>query len=738
MITSDQQVEAVACDSLDYARIDELWAQVPDEFRVWTYDLRQPPFVRLFRGDTARCVEFEVTGLTVSVCRELAWWVWSCPIRGGRRVELAAWQRLIEGLRVSGDRAPVRSVVDVDPKELLNASSVSFHQRWHRLPGKESIKKLKNELHLLQAALRRVYSRMPWWDDDIWAPRDDPRIPVRTHEPLRSQAISFLRVQPSWLRASLKMYARVSLESEALTWGTIHNRVVHLAGNFAAFVAERGLQGPALVDRPEVQLRDLMLDFQGWLRTRPGRHGAGTLAPLTVAQTKVSVRCFYEFLVDHREELAETTGDQRFLELSGAHLRLWRPTDGPSRRRQASTTAEGYIEEGDLTQMIDGVAVLGLPKDQTTTVTSGGHARTVAGLGDPSGMRAWLIQALTGRRANEILMLDFDPLLPVPGLTEAPAPPGPAHEASSSREDDEEFIAKLRYQQTKIDGAPDTILVGSDVVALITQQQEWVRERLRNAPGQPEPVYLFPGLNHNAQGTSHRSISGYHTTLKKLTRRVGLVDRQGRILNFSKSHRLRHTKATTLLNLGVPLHVVMRYMGHLSPEMTLLYGKTLAETAEREFLRARKLGHDGRELEISPRDMYDMVSLSTRTDRVLPTGVCLLPPTKRCDRGNACYSCAHFATDITFLGDHRELFAATERLVEQRAAQHQARTGRPMTDDNVWLVEQHATIAALRNLITRLETLECGQAAKGAGCSPPRQGPVPIELTRPAPEPHHG
>lgn len=81
----------------------------------------------------------------------------------------------------------------------------------------------------------------------------------------------------------------------------------------------------------------------------------------------------------------------------------------------------------------------------------------------------------------------------------------------------------------------------------------------------------------------------------------------------------------------------MRYMGHHSDAMTLHYAQTLAETAEREFLRSRKIGADGRDLELSPRDIYDMISLSERTDRVLPTGLCLLPPAKRCDKGNACY-----------------------------------------------------------------------------------------------------
>jgi hypothetical protein len=80
------------------------------------------------------------------------------------------------------------------------------------------------------------------------------------------------------------------------------------------------------------------------------------------------------------------------------------------------------------------------------------------------------------------------------------------------------------------------------------------------------------------------------------------------------------TYATSLLNAGVPIHVVQRYLGHLSPAMTMHYAQTLAETHEAEFLRYRKLSADGRDLEIGARDLYDMLQLDQRTDRILPNG----------------------------------------------------------------------------------------------------------------------
>jgi hypothetical protein len=91
-------------------------------------------------------------------------------------------------------------------------------------------------------------------------------------------------------------------------------------------------------------------------------------------------------------------------------------------------------------------------------------------------MRAFLLAIATGRRINEILMMDFAPLSPVPGLDagQAAQDGGPA--------------ARLRYQQTKIAGAPQAILVGADVVAIVSEQREFARALVRsNDPVASDP-----------------------------------------------------------------------------------------------------------------------------------------------------------------------------------------------------------------------------------------------------------
>ena len=98
------------------------------------------------------------------------------------------------------------------------------------------------------------------------------------------------------------------------------------------------------------------------------------------------------------------------------------------------------------------------------------------------------------------------------------------------------------------------------------------------------------------------------------------------------------------------------------------YAKPLAETHEREFLRYRKITADGRDLPVDPRDLYDMLELDKRTDRVLPNGLCMLPPRQACNSGNACLTCDKFATDASYLPEHEAAAPNCDSIDERSQA----------------------------------------------------------------------
>ncbi len=135
----------------------------------------------------------------------------------------------------------------------------------------------------------------------------------------------------------------------------------------------------------------------------------------------------------------------------------------------------------------------------------------------------------------------------------------------------------------------------------------------------------------NRNGDRPYSDRTLRALLTRLAARLDVRDTAGALVDFNRTHRFRHTAATSLLNAGVPIHVVQRYLGHLTPAMTMHYAQTLAETAEAEFLRYRKITADARELGTDLADLHDMLQLDQRTDRILPNGYCpaAAPPVLR-------------------------------------------------------------------------------------------------------------
>lgn len=407
-----------------------------------------------------------------------------------------------------------------------------------------------------------------------------------------------------------------------------------------------------------------------------------------MAAVQSAIQSFYDYLYDTPEAAVEATGDRRWISLGAHYTRLWSPAQQVRARRNHGSGPQ-YLAADDLTAMASCIQILQAPTGRSITVEPVGREPiTTTGLGDPQAARAWLLQAATGRRASEVLMLDYRCMEPVPGLDTA--------------NDPNSFIARLRYQQTKVAGVDPVILVEKYVVELVRAQQAWVRDHLGLAEDDPDPQYLFINPRQNYRGLRPRSYSSYSRVLSKLNQVTGLVDEHGHRLSFTATHRLRHTRATTLLNAGVPIHVVQDYLGHRSPEMTMHYAKTLASVAESQFHEAAATGAFGKPLEVSQADTYHIAQMEGRTDRILPHGLCLLPPTQSCTKGNACLSCASFATDASHIQTLQQQRKVTVELITDRQVIVEARHGRIMSPDNAWLKARNQEIESLDKIIAAL------------------------------------
>ncbi|MGW6505890.1 tyrosine-type recombinase/integrase [Nonomuraea angiospora] len=563
----------------------------------------------------------------------------------------------------------------------------------------------------IQDRLVYAYHEGPWWQLNVWNPMLDPRIPLREHEPQGRHRANFSQLTSVWLREACKWWLSTQLINGHYVWSSIKSRLDAFKW-FQWYLDEVGCAGPHLVDDVR-DLRPLTRGFVESLRQHTvmsGPNKGGRLAANGLRQPLITVETFYRWMFDNAREAVVLLEEPRWLRLTSHHTVLFRPEDKP---RQVNKLADDLaLEEDVVNQIAAGSELLALPKNE-------------GGIGDVQAFHALMLQIRTGRRMSEILLMDFEPLSPLPHST---------LEAKASAESSGGFVARLAYQQTKIETSqPATIPVDAEIVAIIRAQQEVARQMLseqKNGDG-VLPRYLFLRSRGNRLGRYPYPAETYQARLRDLTQRLNVTDSMGRPVHISKTHRFRHTRATDLINAGVPIHVVMRYFGHLTPAMTMHYAKTRSEAAEREFLRYKKITADGRVAHDNPSDMFDLLHLDQRADRILPNGWCLLPPKQVCAKGNACLTCDKFVTDAGHRDELRRQLDDTEKLISRRQAQFTARHGEPMSSDNVWLSGRTAEITALRKVLIALDEVVVrrnGQAhaVRGAG-TPDRPDPISEE-----------
>ena len=616
-------------------------------------------------------------------------------------------RRLGEVIADRAGRAPA-SLLGLSVRQWCQQIQRVVHRRSGRLPAATTMNNIRRLLTRMMRLLVTACDTGPWWQRDQWNPVEDNRIPLRDHEPMGRYSVRFDRIGTRWLRRGLQWHCKVGLDTGLLSWSTVHRRVVAVH-EFDGFLAGRGVDGPWLADHP-AGMRALMLDFLGHLRARPvtrGRRAGQRLSPASVQRLASDVEQFYLFMTDNKDAAAAALAEPGWLRLGPEHAGFYRRGELPGKPRPR---LDGQVIDDDaMTRIMGGLDLLG------AAVADGGF-------GDEQAMRITMLVALLGRRVSEICLLDRDPLLPLSPT----APSSPGEPAADG--DDQALVAKLRYQQTKIDGAPDTILVHAEVVAIIREQQQWAQRFFaeHGAPGRT-PKYLFLAAQMNRNGDRPYSGNTLRNLLTDLAIRLDVRDSTGALVDFNRTHRFRHTVATGLLNSGVPLHVLQRYLGHLTPTMSMTYAQTLQSTAEAEFLRYRKITADGREIEVDPRDLYDMLELDRRTDRILPNGYCLLPPRQVCGKGNACLTCDKFATDATFLPELQTQLARTE------PARH--RTPRDVRGPHRTADERGQHLAGRAPPGTRRPRPDHphAQATLGSPTAPSRRYAAPA--SRPAPRP---
>jgi integrase/recombinase XerD len=244
----------------------------------------------------------------------------------------------------------------------------------------------------------------------------------------------------------------------------------------------------------------------------------------------------------------------------------------------------------------------------------------------------------------------------------------------------------LRYMQGKVK-RENTIPISLEIARIVQEQQAEGRSRAKPSK------WLFP----SERGGVIKQPT-FAERINRLAYDHDIRDANGQLFRF-QAHQFRHTVGTRMVNLGVPHHIIQRYLGHRGPEMTSRYAHIHDSTMKdklSEYLKGTLIDVSGKVVaEDGANDTADL-QWFTRSimAQALTNGYCAIPIVAGpCPHPNACLNCAHFRTDATFLEVHRAELQETERVIAK-------------ADANGWVRQSEMNARKRTSLINIVTTLE--------------------------------
>jgi len=225
----------------------------------------------------------------------------------------------------------------------------------------------------------------------------------------------------------------------------------------------------------------------------------------------------------------------------------------------------------------------------------------------------------------------------------------------------------LRYYQFKMK-KEITIPVSREIVRVIQEQEKYIQKHLPNSF-----EYLFcsnggvrsPNFNPVPRLMMRKTLPNY---LNRLAVAKNICGDNQQPWHF-QTHQFRHTVGTRMINNGVPQHIVQRYLGHESPEMTATYAYIHDQTLKKEISKFRdKVVNIAGEI-VQPNNLeaedIDLQWVKKNIQaQALPNGSCALPTiSKGCPHANACLTCTHFRTTAEHLDIHKKEREQTEQIL---------------------------------------------------------------------------
>ena len=211
----------------------------------------------------------------------------------------------------------------------------------------------------------------------------------------------------------------------------------------------------------------------------------------------------------------------------------------------------------------------------------------------------------------------------------------------------------------------------TDDVALVVQACIQVRQNRADVEHNPDN-YLFvrtygsrmglPPPPHAVADTLNRWATKYH-----------ILDDQGKVYHF-RNHAFRHTKAVELINNGMSLLTLQKYMAHCSPEMTMVYAQITDATLKKEWQHAQEQRMPllqvniatGEVMEADP-SVIEWENVRTHLEAAkVPMGYCMASRSMGCPYVETpCLTCHNFCTTPESLSEFDEEINQTQALIQR-------------------------------------------------------------------------
>ena len=192
--------------------------------------------------------------------------------------------------------------------------------------------------------------------------------------------------------------------------------------------------------------------------------------------------------------------------------------------------------------------------------------------------------------------------------------------------------------------------------------------------------YLFVTESGKRKGYPYNG-KNIGLALNRLAEKYNILDRNGKLFRF-KSHAFRHTKAVELINNGMNLLHVQKWLAHLTPIMTLHYAKILDNTMRKSWEEATrdgmfKLDGTGKALrvelsDIQDEDIIEWEWIKHNLDAVrMPLGYCMKPNKMECaTQLNPCLTCRSLCTTPEFIPAFEQEIYQTKEIINKGKSQN--------------------------------------------------------------------